>query len=50
METEAHENFVQNIASGLTVEEYRENIVKPQWPLKDSKIHVCFPQGKVLDN
>ena len=56
MEMGPHENFVQNIASdllhqkGLTVEEYCENIMKPQWPLDEIalvlfgwlyKFHIC---------
>ena len=62
METEWHENFVQNIAAdllhhkGLTVDKYCENIVKPQWPLDEIalvlfarlyKFHICvFLEGK----
>ena len=62
METEAHDNFVANIASdllhrkGLTVKEYCENIVQPQCPLDEIaivlfarmyKLHICvFVEGK----
>ena len=62
METEAHDKFIASIASdllqqkGLTVEEYCQNIVQPQWPLDEIaialfarmyKIHICvFVEGK----
>ena len=62
METEAHETFIENIAShllkrkGLSVEEYCQKIVKPGWPLDEIglvrfahlyKIHMCvFVEGK----
>ena len=62
METEAHDKFVASIVSdllrrkGLTVEEYCQTIVHPQWPLDEIaialfarmyKIHICvFVEGK----
>ena len=62
METEAHETFIENIASdllkrkGLSVQEYCDNIVKLGWPLDKIglvlfaclyKIHICvFVEGK----